>query len=168
MVKAVFFDRDATLIKDIPYLHNPEEVEYFDDTLSVLKELQDAGYLLFMITNQSGIGRGYFKTEQMHEVHEQMVKDFAKHSIKLAGIEFCPHSPEDNCDCRKPHPKMINTFLEKFDIDLKNSYMIGDKPIDAEAGINAGINGVILGSSNEHKAFPTLTLFKEHILKEKM
>lgn len=166
MVKAIFFDRDATLIVDKHYLHKPEEIEYFDDTFSALKELQDAGYLLFMITNQSGIGRGFFTVDQMHEVHNQMIKDLSKHSITLSGIEFCPHSPEDKCECRKPHPKMINTFLNKFDIDLKKSYMIGDKPIDAKAGINAGINGMIIGSSEKYKSFKTLSEFKEFLLNE--
>lgn len=164
MAKAIFFDRDATLIHDKHYMHNPKDIEYFDDTFSTLKSFQDAGYLLFIITNQSGIGRGMFTEEDMHRVHDKMLADFNKQGIKISAIKFCPHAPDDGCDCRKPHPKMILELIKEYDIEKSGSCMIGDKDIDAQAGINAGINGVVLGKSENHLFYLTLTDFLNTIL----
>lgn len=142
--KAVFFDRDGTLIIDKHYLSNPDDVVYFDDTFHVLKTLQERGYLLFIVTNQSGIGRGFFSESEMHQVHQKMLYDFQKEGIEIKDIVFCPHSPEDNCDCRKPHPRLINELCEKYQVDPTKSFMIGDKDIDAECGINANMGGIKL------------------------
>ena len=146
--KAIFFDRDGTLIIDKHYMHKVEELEYFPTCFSTLKELQNRGYLLFMVTNQSGIGRGYFKVEQMHEVHDQMIKDFTEQEIKITDIAFCPHSPDDNCDCRKPSPKMIDELVAKYNIEASQSFMLGDKVIDAECGFNAKMKGFTIGKDD--------------------
>lgn len=142
--KAAFFDRDGTLIVDKHYMHDPKEIEYFDDTLATLKSLQDRGYLLFIVTNQSGIGRGLFTVEQMHLVHDQMLDDFANAGIHITDIAFCPHAPEENCLCRKPHPKMLLDLCQKYQVAPEKSFMIGDKMIDAECGENAGMTGILL------------------------
>lgn len=143
--KAVFFDRDGTLIVDKHYLSDPKDIVYFGDTFSALKELQKRGYELFIVTNQSGIGRGYFTLEQMHQVHAQMLKDFKNHDITISDIAFCPHAPKDQCDCRKPHPKMLLKLCQEHEVDPKKSFMVGDKEIDQECGENAGMTGLLVG-----------------------
>ena len=137
--KAIFFDRDDTLIKDSGYMYRPEDLKFFDDTFQVLKELQSKGYLLFIVTNQSGIGRGYFEEKDMHIFNDHMLTELKAHGINIKEIVFCPHAPEDQCDCRKPSPKLINQLCEKHNVDRALSWMIGDKSSDIEAGRNAGL-----------------------------
>lgn len=142
MKKGAFFDRDGTLIIDKHYLHDPEQVEYLPGIFEKLKALQEQDYLIFIVTNQSGIGRGYFAEDDMHKVHQKIVADFATQGITISDIAFCPHSPDDNCKCRKPHPKMILDLVEKHQIDQSLSFMVGDKDIDIQAGVNAGMKGI--------------------------
>lgn len=143
-MKAIFFDRDDTLVKDNSYMHKAEELSFFPATFSTLKELQKRGYQLFIVTNQSGIGRGYFQTEDMHKFNQAMLQELTKYGIKISDIAYCPHAPEDKCDCRKPSPKLINQLCEKYNIDKSKSFMVGDKKSDALAGENAGMTGVQL------------------------
>jgi len=158
--KAIFFDRDGTLIIDKHYMHKTEELEYFPDTFESLIEIQKKGYLIFMVTNQSGIGRGMFKVEDMHNVHKQMLKDFEKQGIKITDIVYCPHAPDDCCDCRKPSPKLILGLIEKYNIDPSMSFMIGDKIIDAQSGEAAGTKGItIFNDFPEHKSVQSLKEF---------
>lgn len=158
--KAVFFDRDDTLIIDSDYMHKIADFKLYDDTISALKEISKKGYKLFIITNQSGIGRGYFTIEQMHEFNNHMLSVFQEHDIKFEALAYCPHAPEDNCDCRKPSPKLINELVESHKIDSRLSYMIGDKLSDAKAGKNANMTGVLLRKeSDEFKSFDSLTEF---------
>jgi D-glycero-D-manno-heptose 1,7-bisphosphate phosphatase len=163
-MKAVFFDRDGTLIIDKHYLHDPDEVEYFKDTFSALKSIQSKGYQLFMVTNQSGIGRGMFTEDQMHKVHNKMLKDFEHVGILMRDIKFCPHSPDDQCDCRKPSPRMIDELVKQYNIDRFNSYMIGDKTIDAECGENARVKGfMIIKEDPKYRSFKSLTEFADFL-----
>lgn len=163
--RAVFFDRDATLIEDKHYMHKVEDIVYYSDSFSALKALQDAGYALFMVTNQSGIGRGLFTEEDMHKVHEQMLQDYKNNGITITDIAFCPHSPEQNCDCRKPSPKMILDLGAKHNINLSNSFMVGDKVSDGQAGRNANATGLLLNVKHDNfKSFSNLTEIKDFIL----
>jgi D-glycero-D-manno-heptose 1,7-bisphosphate phosphatase len=146
--KAVFFDRDDTLIVDSGYMHKPKDLKFFPDTFSVLQELQRRGYLLFIVTNQSGIGRGYFSEEDMHKFNQHMLEQLAQQNIKISEIVFCPHAPEDNCDCRKPKPKLINQLCDKYQIDKSLSFMVGDKDSDVGAGVGAGVGGYKLHGDN--------------------
>ena len=164
MNKAVFFDRDNTLVIDKNYMHKVEDLKFFPDTFSALKLIQDKGYKLFIVTNQSGIGRGYFNVEDMHAFHKELLKELKKENINIEDIHFCPHSPEDNCDCRKPHPKMLLELAAKHNIDMENSFMIGDKVIDAECGIDAKCTGILLGKEDSRfRSFKTLTEFAEFL-----
>ena len=137
--KAVFFDRDDTLIIDSGYMHRTEQLEFFPSTFKVLRELLQKNYLLFIVTNQSGIGRGYFTEDDMHKFNYHMIEKLKAENIQITDISFCPHSPEEICDCRKPKPKMINDLCERYEIDKSLSYMVGDKTSDIEAGKNAGL-----------------------------
>lgn len=146
--KAIFFDRDDTLIIDSNYMHKVEDLKFFGDTFTVLKELQSQGYLLFIVTNQSGIGRGYFNEEDMHNFNNAMLSELSAQGISIKEIVFCPHSPEQNCDCRKPSPKLLNQLCEKYKIDKKQSIMVGDKQSDIDAGKNAGLQSFKVENGN--------------------
>jgi D-glycero-D-manno-heptose 1,7-bisphosphate phosphatase len=144
MNKAIFLDRDNTIIDDVPYAADPDKVVIMPGVVATLKTFSEAGYILIVITNQSGIGRGLFTEEDMNLVNEKMKLLFRECDIKFHDILYCPHQPEDNCECRKPSPKLIEEAAEKHNISLKNSVMIGDKVSDVESGIAAGCGVNIL------------------------
>lgn len=143
-------------------------MEYYPDTLKALQLFQQMGYELFVVTNQSGVGRGYFSLEAVYVIHRQLQNDLREHKLApFKDFAICPHSPDDKCECRKPSGKMILDLMEKYHIDPKHSYMVGDKLIDAEAGKNAGIQGVLVrnASSTDHLSFKTLLEFANSLKK---
>jgi len=144
--KALFLDRDGVINIDHSYVYKIEEFEFVEGIFKFLKEAQKRGYLLIVVTNQSGIGRGYYSLEDFEKITDFMVKKMQEEGvdIKKEQIFFCPHSPESNCSCRKPEPKMILDAKDEFDIDLSKSILIGDKVSDIEAGIRAGVGKNIL------------------------
>lgn len=122
--------------------------------MKALQIFQNLGYELFIITNQSGVGRGYFSLESVYVVHKQLQNDLRQNKLQpFKDFGICPHSPDDKCECRKPSGKMILDMMAKHNIGAENSYMVGDKIIDAEAGKNAGITGVIV-RSKQNSQFP--------------
>ncbi len=124
-------------------------MEYFSDTLKALQLMQTLGYDLFVVTNQSGVGRGYFALENVHVIHKQLQNDLRENKLNpFKDFAVCPHSPEDQCKCRKPSGKMIQELIFKHQLTPELCYMVGDKLIDAEAGKNAGINGVLVRSKH--------------------
>ncbi len=151
--KAIFLDRDGTLILDKNYLSRVEDMEYFPDTLKALSLLQSLGYELFVVTNQSGVGRGYFSLESVYVIHRQLQNDLREQKLSpFKDFGICPHSPDDKCECRKPSGKMIRDLMAKHSISPDDSWMIGDKVIDAESGKDAGIKSAII--RHESKEFP--------------
>lgn len=165
--KAVFLDRDGTLILDKNYLSRVEDMEYFSDTLKALQLLQSSGYELFVVTNQSGVGRGYFSLESVYVIHRQLQNDLREHKLSpFRDFAICPHSPDEKCECRKPSGKMIKDLMEKYNISPDHSWMVGDKAIDAEAGRNAGIKSAIIRhDSKEFPSFKTLMDFAQSLKK---
>lgn len=149
MKRAAFLDRDATLIVDVPYLSNPDDVQLMPGAGNALARLRDAGYLLVLITNQSGVGRGYFSLHDVHAQHARLAKLLDNVDVKLSAIKVCPHHPDDGCDCRKPSPKMINDAALELGIDLASSVMIGDKLLDVQAGRAAGCATILVGEKRE-------------------
>ena len=133
--KAVFLDRDGTLIEEVNYLSRIEDLEFFPYTEKVVELLKENGFLVIVITNQSGIGRGIFEETAMHQIHEAIQE---KLDGKIDAFYFCPHLPDAGCSCRKPKTEMIELAAERFSIDLEKSWMIGDKVMDVGAGFNAG------------------------------
>jgi D-glycero-D-manno-heptose 1,7-bisphosphate phosphatase len=165
--KAIFLDRDGTIIRDKNYLARVQDIEYYPDTHGALKIMLDKGYRLYMVTNQSGVGRGYFSLDLVHEIHKAIDEDMIKNGLKaFAAWGICPHSPDDNCLCRKPSPKLIVDYIKKDKLDPSLCWMVGDKIIDAECGVNAGIKGVIVREEKHqenkvHPYFKTLLQFAE-------
>lgn len=139
--RAVFIDRDGTLIEEVNFLHRVEDLRYFPFTDHAIRLLKKNGFLVVLVTNQSGIGRGIYTEDDMHAVHEKIQADLSE---KLDAIYFCPHLPDEGCECRKPNLGMIEAACERFDIDLENSWMIGDKKLDVEFGFNAGVKPILV------------------------
>ncbi len=137
--RAVFLDRDGTIIEEKEYLHRPEKVVIFPGVGPALRALQDAGFALIMVTNQSGIGRGYFSVADMENVHRHLLGLLAADGVSFAEIYHAPESPDQPSRGRKPSPQFLFDARDTFGIDLARSYMIGDKLIDVEAGWNAGV-----------------------------
>ena len=148
--KAVFLDRDGVLNEERNYAYKIEDFKFIKGVFKALKRLQDMGYLLIVVTNQSGINRGYYTKDDFFKITEYMNNRFKKKGIHIDKVYFCPHTPEENCNCRKPKPQMILNAQSEFDIDLKNSWIVGDKISDMIAGLNAGIPNRILVKSG-HK-----------------
>lgn len=129
-------------------------MEYFSDTMKALQLFQQLGYDLFVVTNQSGVGRGYFSLESVYVIHKQLQNDLRMNKLNpFKDFAICPHSPDDQCDCRKPLGKMITSLIEKYHLNPDECYMVGDKIIDAQAGENAGIKGIVV-RGHIHQDFP--------------
>jgi D-glycero-D-manno-heptose 1,7-bisphosphate phosphatase len=139
--KTVFIDRDGTLIEEVNFLSRVEDLRFFSYTNEAVKLLKKNGFLIIVVTNQSGVGRKIFDESAMHRIHAQIQADLPE---KLDQFYFCPHLPTDGCFCRKPKPGMIEAACADFPIDLDNSWIIGDKALDVELGFNAGIKTALV------------------------
>lgn len=155
MQRAVFLDRDGTLIVEKNYLHRPEDVIIFPGAGAALKRLGDAGFKLFIVTNQSGIGRGFFTLEDAERVNERVRSEFAGAGVHFEKIYIAPEAPDQPSRGRKPSPQFLFDARDEFGLDLAGSFMAGDKLIDLECGWNAGVKTSFLvrtgyGSEVEH------------------
>lgn len=150
MKKALFLDRDGVINKEVDYLHKIEEFEFIDGVVDAMRQAKEKGYLLIVITNQSGIGRGYYDEDAFFKLSEWMVEVLRDQGVHIDRIYHCPHAPGEGCDCRKPETGMIERAVKDFGIDLKTSWLVGDKESDIQAAINAGIPHHILVRSG-HK-----------------
>ena len=147
--KAVFFDRDGTLNVDTKYLHRIEDFLWIDGAQDAIKFCNDNGYIVIVITNQSGIARGYYDENAVHKIHKWMNMELAKNGAHLDDIFFCPHHIDGViekykkiCDCRKPEAGMLNAAVNKYKINRAQSFFVGDSEIDMECAKNAGIIGI--------------------------
>ena len=153
---AVFLDRDGTLIPDHGYLAAVDGVTLLPGVGPALAELARAGFLLVLITNQSGIGRGYFTRAVVDAQHERLQERLRPFGAELAALEVCPHTPEESCDCRKPWPGMLQRAAAALRLDLPRSWMIGDKALDAQAGRAAGCRAIRLAAAADPAADATV------------
>ena len=142
--RAVFLDRDGTLNIEKEYLSDPDQLELFSCVPEALRKLSEAGFLLIVVTNQSGIGRGYYTEDDMHRVNERLETLLATHGVAIEKIYFAPESPEEPSRGRKPSPQFLLDAQEAFGIDLGASFMVGDKISDIECGWNAKVRKSIL------------------------
>lgn len=144
MVRAVFLDRDGTIARNVPYCSRPEDLELLPGVGEGIRLLNESGFVVVIITNQSGIARGYFTEETLAKIHQKMKDDLAKCGAHIDAIYYCPHHPNDGCDCRKPKPALAFQAAKEHHIDLTQSFFIGDKLQDIEAGHLAGCKAVLI------------------------
>ncbi len=148
---AIFLDRDGTIIEDVHFLRRSEDVHFLPGVIDALLQLQARRYQLVVVSNQSGIARGYFSPQDVEGIHRFMARTLAQRGVRIAGWYFCPHHPEGvisqfktACNCRKPAPRLLTHAASVHSIDLGQSWMIGDKWSDVQAGIAAGARGVLV------------------------
>lgn len=156
---AVFIDRDGVINKEVSYLSRVADFEFIPNAVEALRILSNAGYKLIIVTNQSGVARGFFSEEQLSEIHEYMINELKKSKIRIDKIYVCMHHPNDKCDCRKPEIGLLKEAEKEFNIDLKKSFFIGDKTIDIETGKKAGCKTILVktgygGKDKEYDVFP--------------
>lgn len=144
MNRAVFLDRDGTLIAEKNYLHRLEDVEIFPGVGGALKRLSDAGFRLFMVSNQSGVGRGYFTLADVDRVNEHLAHELGRAGVRFEKIYIAPEAPDQPSRGRKPSPQFLFDARDEFGLNLAASFMVGDKLIDLECGWNAGVKESIL------------------------
>lgn len=144
MNRAVFLDRDGTMIADVNYLSRPDQIKIFPATRTGLKKLCDKGFRLFIVSNQSGVGRGYFTMADVDKVNKALSDDLAGDGIRIEKIYIAPEKPEEPSYGRKPSPQFLFDARDEFGLDLSQCFIIGDKLIDLECGWNAGVKKSIL------------------------
>lgn len=141
MQKALFLDRDGVINIEKDYLYKIEDFEFIDGIFELCKYYQKLGYLIFVVTNQSGIARKYYSEENFKILTDWMLHEFSVNNIEITKVYYCPHHPtiSGECNCRKPKPGMLLKAAEEFNLNMPKSIIIGDKERDIEAGLNAGL-----------------------------
>jgi D-glycero-D-manno-heptose 1,7-bisphosphate phosphatase len=144
MKRAVFLDRDGTIIEERNYLRRVEEVVIFPKAAAALERLHRAGFMLFIVSNQSGVGRGYFTLADVEKVNEHLLSELGRGGVRFEKVYIAPEAPDAPSRGRKPSPQFLLDARDEFGVDLAQSYMIGDKLIDLECGWNAGVKQCLL------------------------
>jgi len=144
MNRAVFLDRDGTIMEEKHFLHKPEEVVIFPFAPEALRKLQNARFKLFIVSNQSGVGRGLFTMADVERVHEHLIRELARDGVRFEKIYVAPEAPDMPSRGRKPSPQFLFDARDEFGVDLAQSYMIGDRLVDLECGWNAGVKKSLL------------------------
>ena len=167
-MKALFLDRDGIINIDHSYVYKIEDFEFVEGIFDLVKRFADNGYLIFIITNQSGIGRGYYTEESFTTLTQWMIERFIQEGIHVEKVYYCPHSPETKCHCRKPETGMIDEAMKSYDIDLSRSWMIGDKQSDIDLAKNTDIGkSIYIGDKSVNNAiysFKTILECKQYYL----
>ncbi|MAC91377.1 MAG: D,D-heptose 1,7-bisphosphate phosphatase [Woeseiaceae bacterium] len=152
---AVFFDRDGVLNKDRGFVYKSEDWEWMDGAISAIKKFNALNYFVFVVTNQSGVGREYYGEGDVKAIHDFMKKELSQNGAHIDAIRYCPHHIEAkleeykiDCNWRKPKSGMIDDLLSSFPVDKSKSLLVGDKKTDIEAADNAGINAILFQSGN--------------------
>lgn len=142
--KAIFLDRDGTINRDMHYSADVSRLRVFKNAATAIKKLNDAGYKVIVVSNQSGIARKYFKKKDVEKLNKIIIDRLGKRKAKIDAVYFCPHHPNKNCSCRKPKSGMILKAKKDFNLDIKNSYMVGDMQSDIDLAKNAGAKSVFV------------------------
>ena len=149
---AVFLDRDGTIVVDKHYAFDPDGLELLPNALDGLRELRDLGPRLVVVTNQSGVGRGYFPAEAIEPMHARLRELLVEGGVELDGIYVCPHAPDDGCACRKPGSALFEQAADELGLDLRASFVVGDKKSDVEAGRRIGATPILVGAADDADA----------------
>ena len=161
---AVFLDRDGTMNEDVPFLHEPEKFKLLPKVVEGLKKIQDLGYRLVIVTNQQGIGLGYFPEEDFFRVNSAMFQQLSRQDIVISKIYFCPHSEADGCECRKPKIGLVKRAEKDLNLKLSECYFIGDKLLDVETGQKAGCKTILIGTRGKTESEVTPDFFAADLL----
>ena len=145
----VFLDRDGVINRDKNYIHRVEDFEFIDGAVEALRQINALGRPIFVVTNQSGIGRGYYSEDDFRRVNAWMLQQLQQHGVRIAGVYYCPHAPEADCECRKPQPGMILQARREHQLELQDAWMAGDKTSDIEAARRAGVRQTVLVRSGK-------------------
>ena len=171
MERAVFLDRDGVIIEDVGYLNECSRIKFLPRVSEAIKLLNKNGFKVIIVTNQAGVARGYFTEETVEEINRNTQESLAKQGAYIDKIYYCPHHIEGiveeyrkDCHCRKPNPGMIEEAAAEFGIDLKNSFVIGDKITDIEAGHRAGCKTILLASESPPNKEGETTLMPNHVV----
>ncbi|WP_164667301.1 D-glycero-alpha-D-manno-heptose-1,7-bisphosphate 7-phosphatase [Virgibacillus doumboii] len=152
----MFLDRDGVinevLSHRVKFVNKPGDFHLLDGAGEAIKRFNDNGFKVFVVTNQGGIGLGFMKETALEKVHKKMQADLAAYEAKIDDIAYCPHKPHAGCACRKPKPQMLFDLAEKHDIDLAESYMVGDREPDIQAGKEAGTQTILIGDLSNEQA----------------
>jgi D,D-heptose 1,7-bisphosphate phosphatase len=159
--RVVFVDRDGTIAWDVHYCRRVEDFELLPTVPQAIRVLNENGFKVVVITNQSGVARGYFTEETLEQIHQKMKHELAKHNAWVDAIYYCPHHPDDGCDCRKPKTALFLKAAKEFDIDLTRSYVVGDMHMDIEAGRALGCKTILV--SNDHQSLAPNSLAPDHV-----
>ncbi len=163
MNKVVFLDRDGTINIDYGYVHEVHKLVFFPGVLESLRTIQKAGYMLIIITNQSGIGRGYFTKEEYNEFSKIMLNKMTDAGVIIEKIYTCPHKPEENCKCRKPLLGLFDQAICDYDIDISSSYVIGDRLRDLSICEKYPVKGILFSPENGTKTMDERELKYQNI-----
>lgn len=144
MKRAVFLDRDGTIAKDAGYCSSPEDFELLPSVPEAIRLLKANSFKVIVITNQSGIARGYFSEEMLGQIHKKMGEELAKCGAYINAVYHCPHHPDEGCECRKPKTALFHQAAKEFDIDFNGSFVVGDMPMDIDAGRGLGCQTVLV------------------------
>lgn len=144
MNRAVLIDRDGTISKNVPYCSSPKDFELLPEVAEGIKLLNKHYFKVVVVTNQSGIARGYFTEETLAKIHDKMRDELARHGAYIDAIYYCPHHPDDDCDCRKPSPRMVLQAASDLNINLSQSYVVGDSEMDIEMGKRAKCKTILI------------------------
>lgn len=173
MNEAIFLDRDGVinevLSKRVKFVNTAGDFHLLPGVGEGIRKLNDAGWKVFVVTNQGGIGLGYMSEEALEAVHREMEDQLAGYGAVIDDIAYCPHMPQSDCRCRKPKPGMLLDLSKKHDTDLASSYMVGDRKPDIEAGRNAGTKTVFITQNHKQKGgadkrFPDLLSFADWLV----
>ncbi|MCA1039356.1 HAD family hydrolase [Bacillus infantis] len=149
MKKAIFLDRDGVLNEvlshRVKFVNKPEQLYLLEGAAEAVSLFNEAGYEVFGVTNQGGVGLGFMKEKDLHRVHERLQRLIREKGGHITEVAYCPHKPKAGCECRKPNAGMILDLAERYDIDLSKSFMVGDHERDIEAGIKAGCKTAFIG-----------------------
>jgi len=159
--RVALLDRDGTIIIDKVYLSDPDGIEFSPGAIEGLALLRDAGFALVLITNQSGLARGYFDAARLEQIHDRLRSMLAAEGLALAAIYVCPHGPDDGCDCRKPAPGMVKSAMRDLGFRSDEAVLIGDSDADMGAAAAAGVTGLRVASAGKSVAVGAMADFLE-------
>lgn len=151
-MNAIFLDRDGTIIVDKIYLNDPTKVEFLPRAIEGMKLMKEMGFEIFVVTNQSGIPRGKVQIENLHKIHEIISHECAKHGIFIKNFYYAPYMTESNHFARKPNPGMLYYAQWEYGVDLRKSWIIGDRLSDIEAGQRVGAKGILIDAHDEDQS----------------